>query len=88
MKTVEHTDERILSSDIFERDRGSSRPDQGQWYEPGRDIPVYHRCDVLVVGGGPSGTAAAAAAAKQGADVALLGTPPPSLWEAPRSSDS
>jgi hypothetical protein len=72
MKTVERTDERILSSDIFERDRGSSRPDQGKWYEPGRDIPVYHRCDVLVVGGGPSGTAAAAAAAKQGADVALL----------------
>jgi hypothetical protein len=72
MKTVERTDERILSSDIFERERGSSRPDLGRWFEPGRDIPVYHRCDVLVVGGGPSGTAAAAAAAKQGADVALL----------------
>jgi hypothetical protein len=72
MKTVSRTDERILSSDIFERERVHKRPDQGSWFEPGRDIPVYHRCDVLVVGGGPSGTAAAAAAAKQGADVALL----------------
>jgi hypothetical protein len=72
MKTVTRTDERILTSDIFERERGQQRPDQGSWFEPGRDIPVYHRCDVLVVGGGPSGTAAAAAAAKQGAEVALL----------------
>jgi hypothetical protein len=72
MKTVTRTDERILSSDIFERERARKRPDQGSWFEPGRDIPVYHRCDVLVVGGGPSGTAAAAAAAKEGADVALL----------------
>src|SRR5690606_30551789 len=42
------------------------------WHEKGRDIPIYRRCGVLVVGGGPSGTAAAAAAAKQGADVVLL----------------
>jgi hypothetical protein len=33
---------------------------------------VYHRCQVLVVGGGPAGTAAAAAAAREGADVCLL----------------
>ncbi|MDB5947065.1 MAG: FAD-dependent oxidoreductase, partial [Ramlibacter sp.] len=72
MKTVARTDERILSSDIFDRDQRVQRPDHGQWSEPGRDIPIYHRCQVLVVGGGPSGTAAAAAAAKQGADVALL----------------
>ncbi len=72
MKSIQRSDERILSSDIFERERGQRRADQGNWFEPGRQIPVYHRCDVLVVGGGPSGTAAAAAAAKQGADVALL----------------
>ena len=71
MKTVIRTDERILSSDIFDRDVRVQRPDHGQWAEPGRDIPIYHRCGVLVVGGGPSGTAAAAAA-RQGADVALL----------------
>ena len=35
-------------------------------------MPVYHECDVLVVGGGPSGSAAAYAAAKAGADVVLL----------------
>ncbi len=74
MRTVVRTDERILSSDIFDRDARSKqeRPDFGVWSEPGRDIPIYHRCGVLVVGGGPAGTAAAAAAAKQGADVVLL----------------
>ncbi len=72
MRTTQRTDERILSSDVFERESQYKRPDLGCWHEAGRDVPVYHRCDVLVVGGGPSGTAAAAAAAKQGADVALL----------------
>ena len=72
MKTAVRSDERILSSDIFDRDSRAQRPDHGVWSEPGRDIPIYHRCQVLVVGGGPSGTAAAAAAARQGADVALL----------------
>src|ERR1039457_5078932 len=73
MKTTERGDERILVSDIFEgaRTRGP-RLDLGSYREPGRDIPIYRRCDVLVVGGGPSGTAAAVAAARQGADVALL----------------
>jgi len=73
MKTVARSEERILTSDIFERAaRSGPRPDHGQWHEPARDIPVYHRTQVLVVGGGPAGTAAAAAAAKQGADVTLL----------------
>ena len=73
MRTTQRTDERILSSDIFDRDgERAPRPDWGYYDEPGRRIPIYHRCEVLVVGGGPSGTAAAAAAAKAGADVALL----------------
>ena len=72
MKTVVRSDERILSSDIFERGERTPRLALGTWAEPGREVPVYHRCQVLVVGGGPAGTAAAAAAAKQGADVALL----------------
>jgi len=72
MKTLTRTDERFLASDIFDRDRRVERVDHGSWAEPGRKIPIYRRCGVLVVGGGPSGTAAAAAAAAQGADVALL----------------
>ena len=72
MKTILRTDERILSADIFERDAKPARADLGTWQEPSKDIPVYRKCDVLVVGGGPSGTAAAAAAAKLGADVVLL----------------
>src|ERR1035441_151089 len=72
MRTTQRGDERILSSDVFERAGSYQRPVLGAWHESGREIPIYHRCEVLVVGGGPSGTAAAAAAARQGADVALL----------------
>jgi hypothetical protein len=41
-------------------------------FEPGREIPVFAKTDVLVVGGGPAGTAAAIAAARVGADVLLV----------------
>jgi hypothetical protein len=72
-RTIERSDERILQSDTFSReDERVPRPDWGFYDEPGRRIPIYHRCGVLVVGGGPSGTAAAAAAARQGADVCLI----------------
>ena len=71
--TRKPTDERLLVSDIFEGERTRrDRPDLGTLREPGRDIPVYRNCDVLVVGGGPSGTAAAVAAARLGAEVVLL----------------
>lgn len=72
MQTVVRSDERILSADVFARDARAPRPDLGSHAEPARRIPVYRRCEVLVVGGGPSGTAAAAAAARCGADVVLL----------------
>src|SRR3954469_22919308 len=72
MKTAVRGDERILQSDIFSRDAKPPRAQLGTVHEPGRDLPVYRECDVLVVGGGPSGTAAAAAAARAGADVVLL----------------
>jgi len=73
MKTTERGDERILVSDIFEGERTRGpRTDLGTYHEPGRDIPIYSKCDVLVVGGGPSGTAAAVAAGRLGADVVLL----------------
>lgn len=40
--------------------------------EPQRDIKIFAKTDVLVVGGGPSGTAAAIAASKTGADTWLI----------------
>lgn len=73
MITTQRGDERFLSSDIFARkEQRAPRPELGFVQEAARRIPVYHRCDVLVVGGGPSGTAAAVAAARAGASVALL----------------
>ncbi|MGQ0731270.1 FAD-dependent oxidoreductase [Acidovorax sp.] len=73
MITTQRGDERFLSSDLFERkDQRDPRPDYGFVTEAQRQVLVYHRCDVLVVGGGPSGTAAAIAAARAGAKVALL----------------
>ncbi len=74
VRTVERTAERLLASDVFESRSRAQPPRNGTGFirEAARDVPVYHECDVLVVGGGPSGSAAAYAAAKLGADVVLL----------------
>lgn len=74
VRTVERTTERLLASDVFESRSRTQPPHNGAGFirEAARDVPVYHQCDVLVVGGGPSGSAAAYAAAKTGADVVLL----------------
>ena len=74
IQRVTQTEDRFLASELFEG-KGRALPPKngaGVFHEPGRDIPVYHRCDVLVVGGGPSGCAAALAAARAGADVVVL----------------
>jgi 2-polyprenyl-6-methoxyphenol hydroxylase-like FAD-dependent oxidoreductase len=73
-KTIERSDERLLSSEVFQAERMRARPagNLGTWREQARDLPIYRKCDVLVMGGGPSGTAAAVAAARLGAEVILL----------------
>ena len=40
--------------------------------EPGRQIPVYDSCDILVVGSGSAGHSAAIAAARAGAKNIIL----------------
>ena len=40
--------------------------------EPARRVPVTHRAQVVVLGGGPAGIAAAASAARSGADTLLV----------------
>ena len=44
----------------------------GKVVEPSKEIPVFHKTDVVVVGGGPAGFAAAVGAARAGAKVALV----------------
>ena len=71
---VRQSEDRFLASDVFDSSRRvlPRRNGTGTVREPAREVPVYHRCDVAVVGGGPAGTAAALAAARAGADVVLL----------------
>ena len=51
-------DEKFFVSEMFREARGAAParvPRAIAVREPARDIPVYRRCDVLVVGGGPVG---------------------------------
>jgi FAD dependent oxidoreductase len=74
VRSVTQTTDRFLASDLFEAKSHTLPPRNGTglYREPAHDVPIYHRCDVLVVGGGPSGCAAAFAAARAGADVVVL----------------
>ena len=69
-----HSEERFLGSDVFESQGRNLPPPNGTGTvrEDAREIAVYHKCDVAVIGGGPAGCAAAWAAAKAGADVTLV----------------
>src|SRR5688572_6775450 len=73
-QVVGHSEDRFLGSDVFESRRHTLPPRNGTGTvrEDARDIDIYHKCDVAVIGGGPSGCAAAWAAAKAGADVTLV----------------
>ena len=74
VREVRQTEERFLASDVFE-ERSRALPPRngaGTVCEEARETPVYHQCDVAVIGGGPAGCAAAYAAARAGADVTLL----------------
>ena len=74
VQEIRQSEDRFLGSDIFVSGQTAMGPRNGTGTiaEPARDVPVYHRCDVLVVGGGPAGTAAALAAARTGADVVVM----------------
>lgn len=69
-----HSEDRFLGSDVFESSSHTLPPRNGTGTirEDARDVDIYHRCDVAVIGGGPAGCAAAWAAAKAGADVTLI----------------
>jgi len=73
-QVIGHSEDRFLGSDVFASDTRNLPPRNGTgtFHEEARDIDIYHKCDVVVIGGGPAGCAAAWAAAKAGADVTLI----------------
>jgi hypothetical protein len=73
MGTLTTEDRHFFRSDVNARQsERRQRAPHGHITEAAREIPVHERCDVLVLGGGPSGVAAAIAAARSGARVVLL----------------
>ena len=74
VREIRQTEDRFLASDIFEGSDRTIGPANGvgEIEEEARSIPIYHKADVAVIGGGPAGCAAAYSAAKAGADVVLL----------------
>ena len=74
LQKVSQSEDRFLASDVFSGSDRSLPPPRrgGQITEEARKVDIYHKCDVIVVGGGPAGCAAAWAAAEAGADVTLL----------------
>ena len=74
VQEIRQSEDRFLGSDLFEGKSRNLPPPNGSGTirEDAQDIQVYHKCDVVVIGGGPAGCAAAWAAAKAGADVTLV----------------
>lgn len=74
MRSVKQSEDRFLASDVFEASSRSLPPPNGGGTirEDARNVDIYHKCDVVVIGGGPAGCAAAWGAAKAGADVTLV----------------
>ena len=54
------------------QDVPSARLEGDKVIQPARELPVFHKADVVVVGGGAAGFAAAVTAARTGAKVALV----------------
>lgn len=62
----------VITERKVEAQRGGTTLVDGKVIQPRRELPVLHRTDVLVVGGGSAGVCAAIAARRAGADVTLV----------------
>ncbi len=62
----------IIAKSKIDANRANARLVGDRVIQPERQLPVLHRTDVLVVGGGSAGVVAALAARRAGADVTLV----------------
>ena len=62
----------VVNSHEVQANRASPSFVDGKIIQPSRELPVLHKTDVLVVGGGPAGICAAVAARRTGADVTVV----------------
>ena len=62
----------VVDSNEVQANRASPSFVDGKIIQPSRELPVLHKTDVLVVGGGPAGICAAVAARRAGADVTVV----------------